>query len=139
MHIFIDSSALAKRHVLEPGTDRVLELLTEASIVSISVLAFPEIVAALNRRRREGLLTAAHYFGRLQDARDDMTWMSVIQLVDVILGRTVVCLEQAPLRASDAVHVASAIELKVDVFVSADRRQCDAAESLGLSVERIAL
>ena len=139
MHIFMDSSALAKRHVLEPGTDRVLEVLTEARVVSVSVLAFPEIVAALNRRRREGFLDAIQYHDRLQDARDDMTWMSVIQLVDVIVDRTVVCLEQAPLRASDAVHVASAIELKVDLFVSADQRQCDAAEAMGLPVERIAL
>jgi hypothetical protein len=37
----------------------------------------------------------------------------------------------------DALHIGSALTLKADVFVSADRRQCDAAARAGLNVDRV--
>jgi len=37
----------------------------------------------------------------------------------------------------DAIHIGSAVVLKVDVFVSADLRQLDAAARAGLRVELV--
>lgn len=46
-------------------------------------------------------------------------------------------LENNVLRGMDAIHIASALALQVDVFVSADVRQCDAAANAGLTVDRL--
>jgi len=37
----------------------------------------------------------------------------------------------------DAIHLGSALALKVDLFVSADARQCDAATQAGLRVVQV--
>jgi uncharacterized protein len=57
LNIFIDSSALAKRYVQEPGSDRLEEILSSASTLGVSVLCISEIVSALCRRRRERKLS----------------------------------------------------------------------------------
>lgn len=134
-----DSSALTKRHIEERGSARVLELLAEADKVIASILVIPEIVSALNRRRRTGSLAEADYQVHMRDLREDLGTMRLLELTDTIIDEAIRCLEEAPLRASDAIHVASAIEAGVDRFVSADRRQCRAARALGLTVEEIPL
>jgi hypothetical protein len=37
----------------------------------------------------------------------------------------------------DAIHIGSAVALKVDIFVSADQRQLEAAASAGLRVDSV--
>ena len=41
-------------------------------------------------------------------------------------------LEMHTLRAMDAIHIGCATAAAVDCFLSADRRQCTAAEAIGL-------
>jgi len=137
MRVFLDSSALVKRHIGEPGTREVLAWLGRADDVVISILAFPEVVSAFARLRREGQMTAEEYRVRKQRLASDSEKATVMELSPDIVERAVVCLEQTPLRASDAIHIASAIEAGVDCFVSADRRQCEAAKAMGLAVEDV--
>ena len=139
MRVFMDSSALAKRYIEEPGWPRVHELLLRADELLISVIAYPEVVAALCRRRREGTLTDDQYQIAKRRAASDFNDAMVVGIDADVMRRTILCLEQAPLRAADAVHVASALEADADLVVSADRRQCSAARALGLEVEEVAL
>jgi len=53
MKTFLDSSAFAKRFVDETGSDKVEETCAQASELGLSVICVPEIISALNRRRRE--------------------------------------------------------------------------------------
>ena len=46
MNAFFDSSALAKRYVDEPGSERVSEILRSASALGVSILTPTEIVSA---------------------------------------------------------------------------------------------
>jgi predicted nucleic acid-binding protein len=41
-------------------------------------------------------------------------------------------LEDSPVRAADALHVACALEWKTELFVSSDKRQISAAKKAGL-------
>lgn len=138
MRVALDSSAMAKRHIQEAGTERVFQWLAEADEVFLSVLVFPEIVSALNRRRREGRLPRRQYQVHMQELRDDTRSACIVDLGAAVMRRAVACLEEAPLRASDAIHIATAQEVNADVFISADRRQCEAARAVGLRVEEIA-
>lgn len=52
--IYFDSSALVKRYVEEPGSDRVNSILANAGIVTTSKLTYPEILSAFARRHKVG-------------------------------------------------------------------------------------
>jgi uncharacterized protein len=132
-----DTSALIKRYVEEPGTERVLELCRQASGVVVSVLCVPEIISALNRRRREDRLSSGEYADVKRELAADVEAATVVELTAPVISLTIGALERADLRASDAVHVAAAIFSGCGLFVSADVRQCKAANELGLQVEQI--
>ena|SRR5947208_1034694 len=137
MNVFVDSSALAKRYVDEPGSDRVDAILETATALGVSVLCISEIVSALCRRRREGPLSRAQYARAKSALVQDIADASVIALTEAVVGRAVRLLERWPLRSSDALHIAAAAEWACDLFVSADRRQTTAARAYGLSAELV--
>jgi predicted nucleic acid-binding protein len=137
MRIAFDTSALAKRYIDERGTARVLELCAEATEVAVSVWCVPETLSALNRLRREGSLSADEYAVAKEELAGDMAQASVVELSSAVLSRTIEILETTALHTLDAIHVAGAVELGCDLFVSADVRQCKAAAALGLKTERI--
>ncbi|MGH9396656.1 MAG: type II toxin-antitoxin system VapC family toxin [Terriglobia bacterium] len=137
MNIFIDSSALAKRYVQEPGSDRVEEILLSASSLGVSVICLSEVISALCRRRRERKLSQPQYLKAKQALIEDIEDSSVIRVTDQVVARAVELLERWPLRSSDSLHVASAAEWLAELFVSADERQCRAARGYGLQVEEL--
>ena len=64
----------------------------------------------------------------------DLGDATVVQITDEVLIASVRLLESHPLRASDAIQVASALVWGADQFISADTRQCAAGKTEGLSV-----
>jgi predicted nucleic acid-binding protein len=50
------------------------------------------------------------------------------------MAQTVRALENNALRTMDAISIGSAMILKADIFVSADKRQCEATVQVGLRV-----
>ena len=137
MRTYFDTSALAKRYVREAGTEAVLAKCSEATEIVISVISVPELVSALNRLRRENSITAEQYSSLKKDAIADFRQAIFVEISPMVLQEAIFCLESAPLRAMDAIHIATARRTGCDSFVSADRRQCDAASQLGLSVFQI--
>lgn len=137
MRLFLDSSALAKRYVEEPGSDKVLSLCCGAEEIILSSLCVPEIISGFNRLRREGNLSPARYRSLKRALAADVDEATIIDLTPLVIDRTIACLERSPLRASDAVHLASAIESMCDLFVTADHKQGQAASHLHLKVDSV--
>jgi predicted nucleic acid-binding protein len=137
LNVLLDSSALAKRYVAEPGSERVEEILLAASSLGVSVICVSEVVSALCRRRREGRLSRQQYLGAKQALFEDVDDASVINLTERVIARAVELLGRWPLRSADALHVACAAEWGADLFVSADARQCSAARRYGLHTEQL--
>jgi uncharacterized protein len=129
---FFDSSAFAKRYVEEPGSQAVEALCQEATEVALCVLCVPEIISALNRRVRDGVLTRREYADVKQHLSQDIRDAAIINLVPQVVSTCTKILEVSPVRAADALHVACAVEWKTDVFASADKRQISAAKKAGL-------
>ncbi|MBI5631073.1 MAG: type II toxin-antitoxin system VapC family toxin [Elusimicrobia bacterium] len=132
MRIFLDSSALAKRYVEEPGSEEILRLCREAEEIILSSLCVPEIISGFARLKREGRLSASQYRKLKRELAADVDAATVVDLTPAVIGRAVGCLERSPLRALDAIHVACALESSCGLFVTADRRQRDAAVSFHL-------
>lgn len=135
MNVFLDSSALAKRYVQEPGSDRLQEILWSASTLGVSVLCISEIVSALCRRRRERTLSPQQYLKAKRALLVDIEDSTIVYVTDQVVARAVELLERWPLRSSDSLQVASAAEWSAELFVSADEKQCIAARGFGLQVE----
>jgi hypothetical protein len=131
---FLDSSALAKRYLEEPGTPRVLDLLEMARIV-VSRLALVEIASAAARRARAGGLAPDVRDGVLSALEDDLRTFHVVELSPAVLTRAVGVCRAHTLRASDAIQLACALVAGGDLlFVSSDRELNSAAEVEGFEV-----
>jgi len=139
MRICFDSSALAKRYVAEPGTERVLEFCSLAREVILSVLCVPEIISAMNRLRREEKLSAQQYLTLKEELAADIRQATIVAVTQPVVARTIELLEKASLGTLDAIHVATALDSSCELFVSADRQQSAAARLAGLTVEEILL
>ena len=134
---FLDASALAKRYVQDPGSDRVEEILFGASSLGVSMICLSEVISALCRRRRERRLSQQQYLRAKQALFQDLEDSSLIGVTEAVVAHAVELLERWPLRSSDSLQVASAAEWSADLFVSADERQCAAARGYGLQVEAL--
>lgn len=132
MRLSIDSSAFAKRYVLEDGSDAVERYLQSAAKLALCVLLVPEIISGLNRRRREGALPHDAYLSIKRRLLDDVRDAVVLQVTPSVIALSIQLLEGNVLRAIDALHVACALEWRADLFITADRRQRVAAERAGL-------
>jgi hypothetical protein len=64
----------------------------------------------------------------------DLGDAGICQITAAILDFAIPLLERNPLRSTDALHVACALAVQPDIFVSADRRQLSAAKRSGLKV-----
>ena len=137
LRLMFDASALTKRYAAEAGRERVLALFEAADELVVAAHCQTEVASALLRRKREGVLAQAEYERAWEAARRDVADMTRVAL-DVHVERfAVAAMEHGPLRAMDALHVGSALVARVDLFVTADRRQAQVARGLGLQTELV--
>lgn len=143
---YADTSVLVKRHVPEVGSAWVVSLLKQSnSSLTIAAISKVEVVSALRRRVREATLSLADYAQILQDFNAlCATQYKTIALTDHVIVEARQLLERHPLRAYDAVQLASALisnALLVNAgapsltFLSADTRLLAAAQSEGLQTD----
>jgi predicted nucleic acid-binding protein len=139
---YFDTSALIKRYVEEPGRGPVLQLLRRHACVTSAVLPV-EIRSALRRRVSEGTLDAAALPGILRRVAMDRAYWTLVEVASEVLVSAEALAAAHPLRALDAIHVASAqlvagrLAPTALTFVSADARQSAAASALGMTIRLI--
>lgn len=132
---------------MEQGTQWVHSITTPGAgnTVIIANITQAEIVSGASRRRRIGQISdrTAHAVRLVIDRHASREYMVVI-LTDQVLRQAEDLLEKHPLRAYDAIQLASALisnqqllaaGLPFLVFVSADRQLLSAAASEGLNTE----
>ena len=137
MRVFFDSSAFVKRYVREEGTDVVLSWCDQATELCLSGMSLPEIVSAFCRLLREDLVSPVQYRHLKTMLMADISDAAICDLTPEVIRQSIISLEKNALRGMDAIHLGSALALKVDLFVSADARQCDAATQAGLRVVQV--
>lgn len=107
MTLYADSSALFKLYVVEPGSEEVQHLVSRASTVLTSVVAFVEVRAALARLRRERRLTPSGARRAKQRFEEDWASFVTVALDAQLLTAAGDLAEAHGLRALDGIHLAS--------------------------------
>ena len=132
-----DASALTKRYASEAGRNRVLALFASASELLVAAHCKTEIASALLRRRREGSLPVAEFDRAWDAAQSDVADMTLVPLDARVERFAFAAMKQGPMRGMDALHVGSAMAARVDLFVTADKRQAQVARAMGVATELI--
>ena len=137
MTAFFDTSALLKIYVDEPGSQVVRRLATSTPL-AVSELAYVEARAAFARRRREQSSHGDQLDRAVQFFEGHWASLGVVRIrVEVVRTAAALC-DAHPLRAGDALQLASALELHslgvAVTFVGSDQRLLLAAAAEGLAV-----
>jgi len=134
---YFDSSYVARLYLDDPGWEAVRELATRAP-VACGIHGHAEVVAALHRKFREGVLTPVEYRHVLAQfaldcAENAFRWLSLSAAVTARVAATYESLPKIVfLRASDALHLACAAENHFREIHSNDQRLLAAAAHFGL-------
>jgi predicted nucleic acid-binding protein len=135
---YFDASALIKRYVIESSSGEVQRLL-ESLVPVTSRLTEVEISSAVCRRCREGELSPQDRDLVLTTVTDDLANMHVVELAPDVTRRAGALLRRYPLRAADAIQLASCLVVERQLsqpirFVAYDARLNDVATSEGLRI-----
>jgi predicted nucleic acid-binding protein len=143
----VDSSALVKRYVNEPGSDWMRAICDPeaGNILAVASIGLVEVAAALGSKRRQEVLEASVYEGLLRtlwlDGRDQY-WL--IEVNQRIIRSAIELTRRQKLRGYDAVHLACGLLVKqqllerglpVPVLLSSDLELLQAAQNAGLAVD----
>jgi predicted nucleic acid-binding protein len=142
---YIDSSALLKRHVNGVGSKwlRRLGVPSSGNLVFTSQVSLIEVYSALNRRVREASISQSAY--RRIARRIVARWATQYEIIDLseeVERQAKRLLATHPLRAYDAVQLASAIAARHTlkkfgaskiIFLAADNRLLSVAQAAGFA------
>lgn len=138
---YLDTSALVKLYIREPGTDRLVALAGRASKHRFAVLALAQVEfhSAIRKRERLGDIDgpiAAQVLSRFERHMEGKFLRQVVS--DSVLDTATALVDRYPLRAYDAIQLAGCMAFKAaaggqqPIFVCADRHLLDAAQGEGL-------
>jgi predicted nucleic acid-binding protein len=135
---YFDASALVKRYVREAGSVLVRRLLA-SGIVATSRLSEVEVASGIVRRAREGAFTAARRDRALAALQRDMPAFAIVEVIPEVTADARALLLRHPLRANDAIQLASCLYLQRQLnqpvpFVAFDQRLLDAARTEGMAI-----
>lgn len=140
---YLETSALVKLYVLEPGSDRLLRLASNVSENRFAVLAISPVEArsAIRRRERAGDIDSKSAALILDRLRQHLETRFLRQAVnDTVLDGALEMIDRYELRAYDAVQLAGCLALKLaagaesPTFVCSDRHLLEAARSELLAI-----
>lgn len=146
-HYYLEASALVKRYVDEVGSDWLRTTIASGppALLLTSRMTIVEVIGAFARRAREGFLSSAELAMARDAFRGDclneyQVMPPTMAVIDLACG----LLERYPLRAYDAIHLATALGAQQFLmaqghpsltFLSADDRLNDIATAEGLQVD----
>jgi predicted nucleic acid-binding protein len=128
--LYVDSSALLKRYVEEPDSDRAVELLTSDPELVTGRHTVVEVRRNLARLLEPVAATAARAAFAV-----DLTAFAIVELDAATCELAATIAEQTGVRTLDALHLGAARRLGTTITVlTFDVRQAQAARALGFAV-----
>lgn len=137
MKLLFDSSAIAKRYKRENGRNVVERLLKSADAVVLAAHCKIEIASSLSREIHDKSIDGGQYSYAMGELAQDFVDFDVWPISPEIEVLAIAAMSHSRLRAMEALHIGTAQAARVDLFVTADRKQAMAAQAAGLKTELI--
>jgi hypothetical protein len=136
---FWDSSAIVPLVAPETVSEQTIDLYKQDKEILVWVLTPTEVISALCRKVREGSITREQTRGFRSELESLMKDWSEINAVELVRDRANRLLEVHPLRAADALQLASALVALGEQpqgfhFVTYDDTLAEAAEKEGFKI-----
>ncbi len=136
---YIDTSALAKWYLPEPGSETFSKWMQSQEDTCISSLTITEFRCLLARRRRMELLSALEVqqiFAKFKQDIEDTHLINYPVENRHILNASLMIesLPSVPLRTLDALHLTIANDIPVEIIATADKIMGQAAQLLDFEV-----
>lgn len=133
---YFDTSVWLKLYVREEGSDEARALAKRHRILSSAIL-LTEAFSALHRKKEAGKISDGILQKLVGTMKDDVNSIEIINLNQDVLAKSQEVVLATQARTLDAIHIASALIVRnlAEIpltFVTADRKQCEAAQELGL-------
>ena len=130
MTLYADSSALLKRYIEEPDSERAVELMTSDPVLVTGRHTIVEVRRNLARALSPTDATAAR-----ASFAEDMASFAIVELDAATCELAATIGEQTGVRTLDALHLGAARRLgSALTFLTFDIRQAQAARALGFTV-----
>ena len=139
---YLDSSAVVKRYIIEPGSDLINEVYNDALngdiLLSFSIWNIGEVLGVLDRYQRRGWLSHSDYLkARLQFLGETQRLLKlrILKITPVrakLLIQTWSLIEKYQIYEADALQILSAKQIGAEKLYTGDKLIHDAASKEGL-------
>ena len=138
MIYFLDTSALVKRYVTEPGSDQVRRLLRRKVDIAIARITEAEAYAAIARAVRMNVLTDDDRDRAFEQIAEDVAAARVVEIRRSVVSAVRDLVVRWALRGYDAIQLSCALRLQSEnlavAFWCADDALANAARCEGMRV-----
>ena len=140
---YLETSALVKLYVFEPGTERLVSLAASSAGHRFAILALAQVEfrSAIRRQERGGEISSSEADTLIESFRQHSEGRFVIQpFTDSLLDVALALIDGYPLRGFDAMQLAGYLMLRSisgveePIFVCADNALLSAARNEGCPV-----
>jgi predicted nucleic acid-binding protein len=134
MITYFDTSSLIKFIIREIGSEETRNIWSLSNEKVSSHLTRTEMHSALMRKVREGNVLASAvpaHLGALDRLFADVI---LIDITSDVIDASCELVKEFPLKSADAIHLATALMVRADLFSSSDKKLCAAASESGIAV-----
>jgi len=138
MICYVDTSAFIKRYAQEKNSDLVAEVFLIRILTFItSIWTINETVAGLDKKVAKRQMSREEADGAIQMLLSDSTGIVIdrcfpIMITHSLLVRSTNLIIKHHISADDALHLASALMVGVDLLIAGDKRLIEAARTEGI-------
>jgi predicted nucleic acid-binding protein len=90
--------------------------------------------SALMRKVREGSVSVSAVRGRLDEMDNLFADVILVDITSEVIDASCELVKTLPLKSADAIHLATALMVRADLFSSSDKKLCTAASESGIAV-----
>jgi hypothetical protein len=133
--VYLDTSALAKRYIIEPDAESMNRLIAQnQGRLFTSIVTYAEILSVFARCWRQRRISSRQFRAQNRAFLAEWSALHVVDLSFQVIQPAGRVIERHRLRAYDAVQLCSALWLGRPVFATFDARLRQAAAAEGLPV-----
>ena len=128
--MFVDTSSLFKKYVDESRSDAFEKLLSKASEIAVSPVAWIEINAVIERCLRSDVLDSKKAEWLRTETKKDFAYFLLVVWNENLENKAVQLVREHALKTMDAIQLASGILSGAEMFVTSDHQLHRAAKKV---------